>query len=239
MNIWTKLSGSALCAALLAGSSGLAVHAQNALVTVNSQGMSEATAVRVGCGVAIGGFGETVSNAAVSTSTFGMQNIVGVLAGLAVAAIAIAVLPEPNRGKCIRLIKNLTKFVFYLFTCGAVVSMYGDILAVGFTLLCVPIALFMSRKFWGEFFTCFSLPSRVRAEQARERELKARAFAEERAERIRRAEVRQIQFAAECAERIRQAELKERQIAEARVALERQFQSQSVESVGRELCRNR
>jgi hypothetical protein len=209
MNIWTKLSGSAAFAVLLIGSSDIAVRAQNALVTVNSQGMSEATAVRVGCGISAPIFADTVVAAAYSTgaNVFTMPNIVGFLAGVAITATAVMLLPEPLRGNCIQLFKNITKFtvsttkwliklLFHFNTCCMIASAMID----GSTTLAsiaMAMSILIERKFWKEFFLSFALPFKARA-------------------------------------------ARKRQIAEARAALQRQFEAESeTAEQARELCLSR
>ncbi len=158
MNKFTKLSGSALCAALLSGSSDIAAHAQNALTTVSSQNMSEATIVRVGCGIGDPSFIEaTVINSAAQSAPnfFTMPTMVGLLAGVTFFALAIRMLPEPARSKTVKSLKNSMKLLFHFNTCCLMASalVYGPSLM---TLAGVAISLWMSRRFWTEFVMCIS-----------------------------------------------------------------------------------
>jgi hypothetical protein len=144
MNKFTKLSGSALCAALLSGSSDIAAHAQNALTTVSSQNMSEATIVRVGCGIGDPSFIEaTVINSAAQSAPnfFTMPTMVGLL--------------EPARSKTVKSLKNSMKLLFHFNTCCLMASalIYGPSLM---TLTAVAISLWMTRRFWTEFAMCIS-----------------------------------------------------------------------------------
>jgi hypothetical protein len=180
MNIWTKLSGSAAFAVLLIGSSDIAVRAQNALVTVNSQGMSESTAVRVGCGISAPAFADAVVSAAYyqGAELFTMPNIVGFMAGVAICTTAVMLLPEPLRGNCIRLIKNITKFtvsttkwliklLFHFNTCFLIASAMFD----GYTTMAafsMAISILIERNFWKEFFLSFALPFNARAARKRQ-----------------------------------------------------------------------
>ena len=158
MNKFTKLSGSALCAALLSGSSIIAAHAQNALTTVSSQNMSEATIVRVGCGIGDPSFIEAtvINSAAQSAPTFfTMPTMVGLLAGVTFFALAIRMLPEPMRSKTVKSLKNSAKFLFHFNTCCLIASalIYGPSLM---TLTAVATSLWMTRRFWTEFVMCIT-----------------------------------------------------------------------------------
>lgn len=164
MHTLTKLSGGALCAALLAGSSDIAARAQNALTTVSSQGMSESTAIRVSCGIGVPEFIDTVNQSAYSQNIelFTMPNMVGLIAGISVACMMIAMLPGPLREKCTKRIKTGLVVGFHLNTTCLFASLplYGaniGILALILTMIC--ISAFLSRRFWGEFLTCVRMPA--------------------------------------------------------------------------------
>lgn len=164
MNKFTKLSGSALFAALLSGSSGIAAHAQNALTTVSSQNMSEATIVRVGCGIGDPSFIDaTVVTATTQTaqaSLFTMPNMVGLLAGLTFFALAIRMLPEPLRRKCTKALKDTAKLIFHFNTCCLIASVLNPFGSSPTTVLsmcvAVGISLWLGRRFWTEFLMCMT-----------------------------------------------------------------------------------
>lgn len=157
MNKFTKLSGSALCAALFSGSSGIAAHAQNALTTVSSQNMSEATIVRVGCGVGDPFFIESsITASATQGSLFTMPNMIGLLAGFTFFTLAVRMLPEPARGKCIKILKNTGKCLVHLNTCCSIgaggLSGFDTIRQTMLiaTLISLGLSLWLSRRFWTE-----------------------------------------------------------------------------------------
>lgn len=158
MNIVTKLSGGALFAALLYGSSGVAAHAQNALTNVSSQAMSEATVIRVGCGIGAPVFIEAVNQAEVATNgnLFTMPTMVGLLAGLAVVAIGVSILPPEHRSKCVKTIKKSLKVLFHLNTACCAASVAGAGYLDLFALIVLPFMMAISwwlakdfrREFW-------------------------------------------------------------------------------------------
>ncbi len=103
IHLWSKLTRAVLLASLSTPIATLASSAKD-LTAAELASMSQASAVRIGCGVSIG--------IADDLSDFGPVTT-GVLMTSALVALAVRFLPPPQREGCWRLIRNSALIYFY------------------------------------------------------------------------------------------------------------------------------